>query len=88
MTTSNGDDFCAIETANGAALDYLKKLAEESEPDRLHREAYDALRSLRRDFDNGELDQFRLIEKGKRVLDEFFAAFDAITGTNFRVPQQ
>ena len=72
--TDDTDDFCALEGTNGTALDHYRDLADESEDARLQREAVEQLRALREDLDSGNLDQFRAVEKAKRVVDELFNA--------------
>ena len=75
MTDNGEDHFCSIEgTGIRDRLDNLRNMADKSERDRLQRKAVDALRSLREELDSGNLEQWRAIEKAKRVVDELFDA--------------
>ena len=67
----DASDYCTTESA---PLDHCRDLADESEDARLQREAVEQLRALREEFSSGNMDQFRLVEKAKRVVDELFNA--------------
>ena len=72
--SDNNSAYCATEGSGVSTLEHLRKLEAESESDRLQREAVDALRALREELDSGNLEQWRAIEKAKRVLDELVDA--------------
>ena len=69
------DHYCSLEGSGLTdRLNHYSDLADESEDVRLQREAVEQMRQLREEFSSGNSDQFRLVEKAKRVVDELFNA--------------